>query len=292
MRGKIVKGIGGFYYVNTGQDQIYACRARGIFRLEGKKPLVGDEVEIEVLDEAEKEGNLVQIHNRKNQLIRPAVSNVDQALVLFAASDPKPNLNLLDRFLILMERQQVPVLICFNKADLLGDQELAALYENYQKSGYPVFVISVEKEEGLEELRKLLLGKTTVMAGPSGVGKSSFLNKMKPEAAMETGEVSRKIKRGRHTTRHSEFFEIGPESFLMDTPGFSSIYLDGIEPEELQEYFPEFAQWTGQCRFTGCAHIGERDCGVKRALEEGKLSRTRYENYVLLYRELKEKRRY
>ena len=184
------------------------------------------------------------------------------------------------------------MLICFNKADLLGDQELAALYENYQKSGYPVFVISVEKEEGLEELRKLLLGKTTVMAGPSGVGKSSFLNKMKPEAAMETGEVSRKIKRGRHTTRHSEFFEIGPESFLMDTPGFSSIYLDGIEPEELQEYFPEFAQWTGQCRFTGCAHIGERDCGVKRALEEGKLSRTRYENYVLLYRELKEKRRY
>ena len=292
MQGKIVKGIGGFYYVNTGEGEIYECRARGIFRKEGKKPLVGDDVKIEVLDEQEKTGNLVEILPRKNRLIRPAVANVDQALVLFAAADPKPNLNLLDRFLILMEQQQVPVTICFNKADLLEGGELDLLKQGYEAGDYPVHILSVRQQQGMEEIRSLLSGKTTVMAGPSGVGKSSLLNEVKPDARMETGEVSQKIKRGRHTTRHSEFFQIGPDSYLMDTPGFSSIYLEDIDPGELQDYFPEFRPLAGQCRFTGCAHVGERDCGVKTALEEGKISRTRYENYVLLYQELKEKRRY
>ena len=292
MQGKIVKGIGGFYYVNTGEGEIYECRARGIFRKEGKKPLVGDNVEIEVLDGQEKTGNLVEILPRKNRLIRPEVANVDQALVLFAAADPKPNLNLLDRFLILMEQQQVPVTICFNKADLLEGGELDLLKQGYEAGDYPVHILSVRQQQGMEEIRSLLTGKTTVMAGPSGVGKSSLLNEVKPDARMETGEVSQKIKRGRHTTRHSEFFQIGPDSYLMDTPGFSSIYLEDIDPGELQAYFPEFRPLAGQCRFTGCAHVGERDCGVKTALEEGKISRTRYENYVLLYQELKEKRRY
>lgn len=292
MQGKIVKGIGGFYYVNTKEGKIYECRARGIFRKEGKKPLVGDDVEIEVLDEQEGTGNLVEILPRKNRLIRPAVANVDQALVLFAAADPKPNLNLLDRFLILMEQQQVPVTICFNKADLLEGGELELLKQGYEAGDYPVHVLSVRRQQGMEEIRSMLMGKTTVMAGPSGVGKSSLLNEVKPDACMETGEVSQKIKRGRHTTRHSEFFQIAPDSYLMDTPGFSSIYLENIEPGELQDYFPEFRPLAGQCRFTGCAHVGERDCGVKTALEEGKISRTRYENYVLLYQELKEKRRY
>ncbi|RZT02148.1 ribosome small subunit-dependent GTPase A [Cuneatibacter caecimuris] len=292
MQGKIIKGIGGFYYVNTGEGEIYECRARGIFRKEGKKPLVGDDVKIEVLDEQEKTGNLVEILPRKNRLIRPAVANVDQALVLFAAADPKPNLNLLDRFLILMEQQQVPVTICFNKADLLEGGELDLLKQGYEAGDYPVHILSVRQQQGMEEIRSLLTGKTTVMAGPSGVGKSSLLNEVKPDARMETGEVSQKIKRGRHTTRHSEFFQIGPDSYLMDTPGFSSIYLEDIDPGELQDYFPEFRPLAGQCRFTGCAHVGERDCGVKTALEEGKISRTRYENYVLLYQELKEKRRY
>ena len=292
MQGKIVKGIGGFYYVNTGEGEIYECRARGIFRKEGKKPLVGDNVKIEVLDGQEKTGNLVEILPRKNRLIRPAVANVDQALVLFAAADPKPNLNLLDRFLILMEQQQVPVTICFNKADLLEGGELDLLKQGYEAGDYPVHILSVRQQQGMEEIRSLLTGKTTVMAGPSGVGKSSLLNEVKPDARMETGEVSQKIKRGRHTTRHSEFFQIGPDSYLMDTPGFSSIYLEDIDPGELQAYFPEFRPLAGQCRFTGCAHVGERDCGVKTALEEGKISRTRYENYVLLYQELKEKRRY
>ena len=292
MQGKIVKGIGGFYYVNTGEGEIYECRARGIFRKEGKKPLVGDDVKIEVLDGQEKTGNLVEILPRKNRLIRPAVANVDQALVLFAAADPKPNLNLLDRFLILMEQQQVPVTICFNKADLLEGGELDLLKQGYEAGDYPVHILSVRQQQGMEEIRSLLSGKTTVMAGPSGVGKSSLLNEVKPDARMETGEVSQKIKRGRHTTRHSEFFQIGPDSYLMDTPGFSSIYLEDIDPGELQDYFPEFRPLAGQCRFTGCAHVGERDCGVKTALEEGKISRTRYENYVLLYQELKEKRRY
>ena len=173
MQGKIVKGIGGFYYVNTGEGEIYECRARGIFRKEGKKPLVGDNVEIEVLDGQEKTGNLVEILPRKNRLIRPAVANVDQALVLFAAADPKPNLNLLDRFLILMEQQQVPVTICFNKADLLEGGELDLLKQGYEAGDYPVHILSVRQQQGMEEIRSLLTGKTTVMAGPSGVGKSS-----------------------------------------------------------------------------------------------------------------------
>ncbi len=292
MTGKIIKGIAGFYYVHNGKNQIYECKAKGIFRNRKIKPLVGDNVEFSVLDETELEGNIDQIFPRKNALIRPAAANIDQALILFALADPKPNLNLLDRFLVMMERAEVPAVICFNKQDLCSEEEKDRYRKIYESTRYPVYMISAEKLEGIEKVKQLIRGKTTVLAGPSGVGKSSLTNLLCPKAGMETGKISEKIKRGKHTTRHCELFYVEKHTFLMDTPGFSSLYIDGIETEELKDYFPEFSSRENACRFTGCVHIGEPVCGVKAAVESGELSRERYENYKLLYQELKEKRRY
>ena len=291
MRGKIVKGIAGFYYVHDGISRTYACKARGVFRNRGVKPLVGDDVEITVLDEAAGEGNIDAILPRANSLIRPAVANVDQAVVVFAVLDPAPNLNLLDRFLVMMARQNIPAAICFNKTDLGGEEtkRLSALYE---PAGYPLRFVSIRAESGLEDLRALFTGKTTVLAGPSGVGKSSITNWLWPEADMQTGEISSRIRRGKHTTRHSELFFVEQDTYIVDTPGFSSLYIGDLMPEELKACFPEFAGWEEDCRFLGCVHIGERECGVKTAVGEGKIGRERYENYRLLYQELKDRRRY
>ena len=292
MQGKIVKGIAGFYYVHDGISRVYECRAKGIFRSRNIKPLVGDNVEFTVLDDREGTGNIDAILPRKNFLVRPAVSNVDQALIVFAVTEPLPNLNLLDRFLVMMERRQIPVVICFNKIDLAGEKEIGRLKEIYGPTGYPLHFISTYEEAGLEKLHSLIAGRTTVLAGPSGVGKSSITNFIQPEAAMETGRISEKIKRGKHTTRHSELFFVEEGTYMMDTPGFSSMYVEEILPEELKDCFPEFAPWEDECRFLGCVHVGERVCGVKKAVEEGKISRSRYENYLLLYQELKEKKKY
>ncbi len=292
MQGKIIKGIAGFYYVHAAESGIYECKAKGAFRNQKVKPLVGDDVLLEVLDEEGKKGNIEEILPRKNALLRPAVANVDQALVIFAAAKPKPNFNLLDRFLILMEYQKVPAVVCFNKQDLVEQEELQLLRATYESAGYTVRFTSAEQEEGLDAIRELLKGKTTTVAGPSGVGKSSLINRLFPEAAMETGDISRKIERGKHTTRHSELFALDADTFLFDTPGFSSIYLPDMEKEELGTYFPEFVQYEPFCRFQGCAHMQEPGCGVKEALEEKKISPIRYENYKLLYEELKSKRRY
>ena len=292
MRGKIVKGIGGFYYVDNGRNKVYACRAKGIFRKQDVKPLVGDNVEFSVLDETDAEGNVDAILPRKNALIRPAAANVDQALVVFSLTHPEPNLNLLDRFLVMMEREQVPVIICFNKLDLAGERTAEEYRSIYEGAGYTVQIISARNEEGLEAVRALMRGKTTVLAGPSGVGKSTLTNAIHPQAAMETGDISRKIERGKHTTRHSELFFLEEDTYMMDTPGFSSIFPQDMEAGELKAYFPEFAPYESACRFAGCVHVGERDCGVKEALEQGRVSRSRYENYVLMYEELKSRRRY
>ncbi|HJB06434.1 MAG TPA: ribosome small subunit-dependent GTPase A [Candidatus Enterocloster faecavium] len=292
MTGKIIKGIAGFYYVGNGKGQVYQCKAKGIFRNRGVKPLVGDDVEFSILDEKEKEGNIDAILPRKNQLVRPAAANVDQALVVFALSHPAPNFNLLDRFLVMMERQDVPVILCFNKADQGQEEGGWDFMDSYRRAGYQVLSISALEKSGVEEVRRLLAGKTTVLAGPSGVGKSTLTNALYPQAEMETGEISRKIQRGRHTTRHSELFWIGEDTYMMDTPGFSSLYVEDLEPEELKHYFPEFAPFEDQCRFLGCVHVGERDCGVKDAVAEGKIARSRYDNYLLMYQELKNKRRY
>ena len=287
-----MKGIAGFYYIYAEDGEIYECKAKGIFRKDNQKPLVGDDVEITVLDESEKLGNITDILPRKNSLIRPAVANVDQALVIFAMEDPKPNFLLLDRFLIMMEQAGVPAIICFNKKDLAKQEEIEELYQIYSKCGYEVLLTSALEEEGLEMIRKILKGKTTVVAGPSGVGKSSLTNLMQGDVQMETGEISKKLKRGKHTTRHSQVIPIGEETYLMDTPGFSSLYLTDMEEQELREYFPEFREYEGSCRFLGCRHIHEPGCAVKEALENQEISKLRYEDYVSLYGELKEKRRY
>lgn len=256
------------------------------------KPLVGDNVELEVLDEDQKKGNITEILTRKNELIRPAVANIDQALVVFAAAKPDPHFNLLDRFLVMMECKEIPVVLCFNKEDVADEEKIKALREIYAGTGYPLIFSSAREEKNIEQIKELLKGKTTAIAGPSGVGKSSIINLIQPEANMETGSISRKIERGKHTTRHSELFPVGSDAYIMDTPGFSSLYVNEFEKEELKYYFPEFAKYEGTCKFHGCDHVHEPGCTVKEAVETGEIHRIRYENYIEMYEELKNKRRY
>ena len=254
MQGKIIKGIAGFYYVHVVEFGVYECKAKGVFRKEKIKPLVGDNVEIEVLDESEKKGNIVKILPRQNELIRPAVANIDQALVVFAITKPNPHFNLLDRFLVMMESKEIPVVLCFNKEDIATDPQIKELEEIYETCGYPMVFVSAKEERGIEKIRELLKGK--------------------------------------HTTRHSELFAIDEDSYIMDTPGFSSLYVNDYEKEELKYLFPEFREYEGMCRFNGCDHVHEPGCAVKEALEEGKIHKIRYQNYIEMYEELKNKRRY
>lgn len=294
MQGKIIKGIAGFYYVDVAESGIYECKAKGIFRKEKRKPLVGDDVEITVLDEESREGSLIQILPRKNELIRPAVANIDQALVIFAMEDPKPNYMLLDRFLVMMEMQHVPVTICMNKRDLGTEEEIRQFMDAYGRVGYQICCISAKEGDGIEEIKAILKGKTTAVAGPSGVGKSTITNHVQEGISMETGEISKKLGRGKHTTRHSQLIPIDENTYIMDTPGFSSLDVEFMEKEELKQYFPEFAPYEGNCKFLGCSHTHEPGCVVKEALDEGKINVLRYNNYLGLYEELKErnKRRY
>ncbi len=291
MQGKIIRGIAGFYYVHTA-DGVYECKARGVFRKDNRKPLVGDDVLMDVVDPEEKKGNIVELLERKSELIRPAVANVDQALVIFAVMNPEPNFNLLDRFLILMAQQGLPCVICFNKADLDQEGKAQEAYEIYKNSGCKILVFSAKEGKGTEELEALLKGKTTTVAGPSGVGKSTLINSLQKSVVMETGAVSEKIKRGKHTTRHTELIAIDKDTYILDTPGFSSLGLFDLEKEDLAGFYPEFVPFEKYCRFGGCSHISEPDCGVKEALQESKISPVRYENYCLLYEELKQKKRY
>ncbi|MDO4302426.1 MAG: ribosome small subunit-dependent GTPase A [Bacillota bacterium] len=291
MQGKIVKGIAGFYYVHTTAGVI-ECKAKGIFRKDKIKPLVGDNVEIEFVDESGSTGNIVEILPRKNALIRPAAANIDQALVIFAIVRPNPNYNLLDRFLITMEKQSLPCVICFNKKDIAAKEDAQELIRAYGGCGYQVLFVSGTMQQGIREIRTYLEGKTTVVAGPSGVGKSTIINALYPQANMETGEISRKIERGKHTTRHAQLFALSDDTFIMDTPGFTSLSLGDMEKEELQSFYPEFAEYERNCRFGGCAHISEPVCGVKDALAQGKISRVRYDNYAVLYEELKNRKKY
>ncbi len=296
MKGKIVKGIAGFYYVHTGDSSktasIYECKAKGVFRKDHKKPLVGDDVELDVLDEEKKLGNIREILPRHSELIRPAVANVDQALVIFSIVKPQPNFNLLDRFLIMMKQQQIPCIICFNKQDIDEEGSGAEYEEIYRRCGYETLSVSAKKQQGLDNLRELLLDKTSTVAGPSGVGKSSIVNCLQSGIIMETGNISEKIERGKHTTRHSELIAIKENTYILDTPGFSSLGLFGLEKEELAEYYPEFAEHEKYCKFGGCSHITEPVCGIRDAVAEGEVSSMRYENYCLLYDELKMRKKY
>ena len=290
-KGKIIKSIAGFYEVHTGEN-IYRCRARGVFRALGVKPLVGDDVEIEVTDTVSvpMEGNVIRLLPRKNELVRPNVANVDQALLIFAITHPAPSYNMLDRFLITMSKRDLPAVLCFNKQDLATEEEIRELRETYEACGCIVLFVSVLSPETLTQLREILRGKTTVLTGPSGVGKSTLINTICPGARMETGELSRKISRGRNTTRHVELLAGEEETFLVDTPGFTSLYLMDIKAEELRYYYPEFSEYEGKCRFDGCVHRKEPGCAVRKAMEEGKISRIRYGNYCELFDELKNRK--
>lgn len=287
MQGKIIKGIAGFYYVDS-QQGVFQCKAKGIFRNKSIKPLVGDNVEFEITHEEDKEGNITEILERDNELIRPAVANIDQAMIVFALKAPNPNVNLLDKLLVCMEYQNIETIICFNKTDIADKdfaEDLASIYRN---AGYKVLFTSATENEGVEEVKKALKGKSTVFAGPSGVGKSSMLNAIKEDAVMETGDISEKIGRGKHTTRHSEIFKTDDDTYVFDTPGFGSVFIPGMTKERLEDCFPEFSLYTNECRFIGCAHINEPDCAVKEALLENKIAESRYESYKAFYEELKE----
>ncbi len=287
MQGKIIKGIAGFYYVDS-HDGVFQCKAKGIFRNKSIKPLVGDNVEFEITHEEDKEGNITEILERDNELIRPAVANIDQAMIVFALKAPNPNVNLLDKLLVCMEYQNIETIICFNKTDIADKdfaEDLASIYRN---AGYKVLFTSATENEGVEEVKKALKGKSTVFAGPSGVGKSSMLNAIKEDAVMETGDISEKIGRGKHTTRHSEIFKTDDDTYVFDTPGFGSVFIPGMTKERLEDCFPEFSLYTNECRFIGCAHINEPDCAVKEALSENKIAESRYESYKAFYEELKE----
>ena len=292
IHGKIIKGIAGFYYVHIPDKGIYECKAKGVFRKNNEKPLVGDNVEITILDEEKKLGNVDRILTRSNDLIRPAVANVDQALVIFAADKPKPNFNLLDRFLLMMEQKDIPTIICFNKKDLVTEEEIEELSNIYKGTGHSIYFMSAANGDGVEAVKACLHGKTSTVAGPSGVGKSSFINLLQSDVKMETGSISEKIERGKHTTRHSELITLNEDSYILDTPGFSSLSIFDLEKEDLKWYYPEFEKLEGQCRFLGCNHINEPDCVVKQAVEEGSISTMRYENYKLIFEECSNRKKY
>ena len=277
--GRIVRSISGFYDVRTG-DEVITCRARGILRREGSSPLTGDIVDITV----EKGKGMVEaVHPRKNSFVRPAVANVD-ALVVFAANvNPVTEPFLIDRVAAIAGDQEVEVYLCVNKCDLDPAVDLVRIYEN---AGFRVISTSAETGEGVEELRQLLQGKLTAFTGNSGVGKSSILNRLCPGLELPTGEVSEKLGRGRHTTRHVELYSLDPETYVADTPGFSSFdtdQMDVILKENLQYAFPDFARHIGQCQFHDCSHRKEPGCAIRAALESGSIEATRYDSYLRLY---------
>mgnify|MGYP002859793431 CR=1 FL=1 len=298
MRGKIIKAIAGFYYIHDGHD-IYACRARGVFRNIDTKPLAGDDVTFEVTDTKDMEGWVTSVLERRNELNRPPVANADQMLAFFAVKDPDPSVLHISRLLIAAERAGIPQIIVFNKADLAEadaspEDALRKLQDIFRGTDIGVHLISVRGGSGIEDLKQILAGRTTVLSGPSGAGKSSFVNALLGERKMETGEISRKLQRGKQTTRHTELMylpELGEGSYIFDTPGFSALDNE-LEPEDVQNYFPEIAAHIPECRFSGCAHINEPDCGVKQALAEGLISPERYEAYRTLYAERKAAARY
>ncbi len=288
LQGRIIKGVGGFYYIDT-ENGIYESKARGIFRKEGITPLVGDMCEIDIVDEGKKTGNITGILPRKSALIRPAAANADQAVMIFAIKKPELSTGLLDRFLMNMEKQELETIIVFSKTDL---DDPTALMDIYGNAGYKVLAVSNKTKEGVDELKALLRGKISVLSGPSGVGKSSLINSLLEKEYAETGELSEKIGRGKNTTRHTELISLGGDTYIMDTPGYSSIEVMYNDAEEVSYGFREMKPYLGKCRFTGCSHVAEPDCAVKNAVEEGVISRERYDSYVRIYEAVKSVRKY
>ena len=290
--GRIMKGIAGFYYVDDGKD-IYECKARGLFRKTRVKPLPGDFVRFSVIPDTDILGGYVEeLLPRKNSMIRPEAANVDQVFLVFSASSPDPNMEMLNRYLVMCAHQDIPVVLVINKCDLGQKETEEKVRRWFSGTIYPAVYISVLENRNIDALKTLMKGKVTAFAGPSGVGKSSLLNLLFGEERMETGSLSEKISRGKNTTRHTEMFRAAEDTYVFDTPGFTSVELDHIPPEELMYDFPEFAEWIPECRFSSCRHIGENGCGVRKAAEDGRIPEERYLNYTKIYKYLSTIRRY
>jgi len=279
--GKIRKAISGFYYVEF-EEKVYECRAKGILKKNNITPLVGDWVEFEILAEAE--GNVLNVVNRENFLIRPPVANINKVLIVVALKTPEPSLLFIDKQLAFLRKMDLEPVICLNKVDLEEGESIKSIYENI---GYRVLFTSAKEKQGIEALKQEIFGKTAVFVGNSGVGKSSLTNLLMNEMRMEEGSLS-KIERGKQTTRHSELLKVSDDTYIIDTPGFSSFELADIEAKELASLFIEFSDYIGDCRYDDCTHVGENECGIKQALAEGKITESRYESFVTLYQKLKE----
>lgn len=290
LEGIIVKAIGGFYYVKT-KEGIIESRARGVFREDDVTPLVGDRVKIRISEE-DGTGYVVDVAERKSQLLRPPVANITQAIIVMSVKSPDINTWLLDKFLLMGEYEGLELLICINKYDL-AEEKAQKHKDTYEKAGYRVLLTSSKLGLGISDLKKELYGNISVFAGPSGVGKSSLLNKVDPRLNLATGSVSGKTQRGRHTTRHIELLELDDDSYILDTPGFSSLNLDFIEDEShVRHYFREISKYGSGCRFLSCLHDKEPGCAVKEKVQEGVIDKERYENYLLLLDEVRNIRRY
>ena len=287
MEGKIIKGIGGFYYVET-KEGLIECKARGKFRHKSLKPMVGDNVKIKV---EKGKGVIEDIHERSSELIRPTVANVTLAFVVFAIKNPDLNFDLLNRFLVLCESNNIKAIVCLNKIDLVDDKERMELRDKIADIGYEVLFINAKKGEGIDTLKEKMQGNVTVLCGPSGAGKSTLINTLIDRSHMETGNVSDKIGRGKHTTRHSELIAI-EEGYIVDTPGFSTLDMSFIDKEDLKYCFPEFEEYNHMCRFTGCMHYKEPDCAVKNAVEEKVINKHRYDFYIRTLEEILSGRKY
>ncbi|HLR34233.1 MAG TPA: ribosome small subunit-dependent GTPase A [Tissierellales bacterium] len=291
LEGIIIKGIGGFYYVKT-DEGIYESRARGVFREEKITPLIGDRVKIRINPE-DNTGYIEEIKNRESQLLRPPVANVKQAIVVMSVKKPNINYWLLDRFLLSIEHEKLNAVICINKTDLITDSEKKEIKKIYEKIGYKVIFTSTVDNAGIDELKDVLKDEVTVLAGPSGVGKSSLLNVIQPDLKLETGGISNKTKRGKHTTRHVELLELDMGGYVLDTPGFSALDLSFInKKEELRNYFKEMKDVNYLCRFDSCLHEKEPDCEIKNRLGTGVISNSRYKNYLKFLNEIENIRRY
>lgn len=289
MFGKILKGIGGFYYVRGDDGNIVECKARGKFRNIDIKPYVGDNVDIELSADEEGKGSILTIHDRKNCFIRPPVANIDTLVIVCACHNPEPDYSFVDKMLVICASKNVDAVICLNKTDLATGDEIKAFTSVYENIGIPVVCTSNINHDGVDTLKDLLRGKITAFSGFSGVGKSTLLNSILGTDNFETGEVSKKIGRGRHTTRHVELIEF-MGGHLVDTPGFGSLEISDVEPDELKKYFPEFETYETSCKFPDCMHLGTKFCGVYDAFEQGDIVQSRFENYKNFYKILKDKK--
>ncbi|MBU9720396.1 MULTISPECIES: ribosome small subunit-dependent GTPase A [Bacillaceae] len=289
--GRIVKALSGYYYVEN-ENGIFQCRGRGNFRKRKITPLVGDWVEFEA--ENRTDGYVLEVHDRKNELVRPPISNVEQAILVFSTDEPSFSPILLDKFLVHVEANHIEPIICLSKIDLLSDTEEIKRYEDiYRNLGYEVINTSIYLQETIESLRPYLVQKVSVFAGQSGVGKSSLLNALNPNLNLETNEISKSLGRGKHTTRHVELIPIDGGGYVADTPGFSSLDFQGMEVEDLSMYFPEMRTRINDCKFRGCMHINEPKCAVRDAVQSGDIAEHRYDNYKQFLDEIKsQKRRY